>query len=190
MTELFIKNMVCDRCKMVVSNEIHKHGLHPLQIELGRVTIDEQISAQQHADLEQSLNSYGFELLDDARSKTVERIKKYIIQKIQHDRVLDLKVNWSTLLANELYHDYKQLSLLFSSVEGITIEQFIIRQKIERVKELLFYDEFNLNEISYQLGYSSVQHLSMQFKKITGQTPSQFKVARTVNGGRRPLDNV
>lgn len=190
MTELHIKNMVCDRCKMVVTEELKKNGLHPEQVDLGTVVISEELTSAQRAELEAGLNKYGFELLDDARSRTVDRIKKIIIQKIHYDEVLDMKVNWSALLADELHHDYKQLSSLYSSVEGVTIEQFIIRQKIERVKELLFYDELNLNEISFRLGYSSVQHLSTQFKKITGQTPSQFKAARTIAQGRRPLDSI
>jgi len=182
--------MVCDRCKMVVSQELERHGLHVAGVQLGVAQIQEELDKQQRAMLAESLGRLGFELLDDARSKTVERIKKNIIDRIHHRDYLDIKVNWSALLADELNQDYKQLSGLFSAVEGITLEQYIIRQKIERVKELLFYDELNLSQISYKLGYSSVAHLSAQFKKVMGQTPSQFKASRSMTNSRRSLDNV
>jgi len=190
MTELFIKNMVCDRCKMVVAQELEKQGLKVTDIQLGIARIAAPIDPQQRRALDESLRQLGFELLDDARSKTVEQIKKIVIEKIHHSEYLDIKVNWSALLADELHQDYKHLSGLFSAVEGITLEQYIIQQKIERVKELLFYDEFNLSEISYKLGYSSVAHLSAQFKKVTGQTPSQFKATRTTANSRRTLDSI
>jgi len=190
MTELFIKNMVCDRCKMVVAQELEKQGLKVTDIQLGIARIAAPIDPQQRRALDESLRQLGFELLDDARSKTVEQIKKIVIEKIHHSEYLDIKVNWSALLADELHQDYKHLSGLFSAVEGITLEQYIIQQKIERVKELLFYDEFTLSEISYKLGYSSVAHLSAQFKKVTGQTPSQFKATRTARNSRRTLDSI
>jgi len=190
MTELYIKNMVCQRCILVVKEEIIKAGLHPLKVELGYVLIEETLSDQASANLSKGLVHQGFELLDNARTRLIENIKKIIIGKIHHVDVLELKMNWSDLLADQLHHDYNSLSSLFSSVEGITIEQYIIRQKIERVKELLFYDELNLSEISYKLGYSSVQHLSTQFKKVTGQTPTQYKSLRTRENLRKPLDSI
>jgi len=190
MTELFIKNMVCDRCRMVVGQELERLGLHVTSVQLGAAQILEKLDKQQLEGLAENLSKLGFELLDDARSKNVEQIKKIIIQKIHHSEYLDIKVNWSALLADELHQDYKHLSGLFSTVEGITLEQYIIQQKIERVKELLFYDELNLSEISYKLGYSSVAHLSAQFKKVTGQTPSQFKATRSTANSRRTLDSI
>lgn len=190
MTELYIKNMVCQRCILVVKEGIIKAGLHPVRVELGYVQIEETLSDQQCAELSKSLVDQGFELLDNARTRLIENIKKIIISNIHHVDVLELKMNWSYLLADQLHHDYNSLSSLFSSVEGITIEQYIIRQKIERVKELLFYDELNLSEISYKLGYSSVQHLSNQFKKVTGQTPTQYKSLRTKENHRKPLDSI
>jgi len=182
--------MVCDRCKMVVSQELEQQGLHVINVQLGVALVQEKLDKQQQALLAEELHKLGFELLDDARSKTVELIKKIVINNIHHTEALDIKVNWSTLLADELHQDYKHLSGLFSAVEGITLEHYIIRQKIERVKELLFYDELNLSEISYKLGYSSVAHLSAQFKKVTGQTPSQFKAARATHNSRRTLDSI
>ena len=190
MTELFIKNMVCDRCRMVVGQELERLGLHVTSVQLGAAQILEKLDKQQREGLAENLSKLGFELLDDARSKNVEQIKKIIIQKIHHSEYLDIKVNWSALLADELHQDYKHLSGLFSTVVGITLEQYIIQQKIERVKELLFYDELNLGEISYKLGYSSVAHLSAQFKKVTGQTPSQFKATRSTANSRRTLDSI
>src|SRR6476661_7578106 len=171
MTELHIKNMVCGRCIQAVKSTLEAHGLHPQRLELGYVAVPETLDAETITQLSADLHVQGFEILDSAKSKLIDRIKTMIISKIHHSEVLDLKVNWSDLLADELHQDYHYLSSLFSPVEGITIEQFIIRQKIERVKELLFYDELTLSEISYKLGYSSVQHLSTQFKKVTGQTP-------------------
>jgi len=190
MTELFIKNMVCDRCKMVVAQELETQGLQVTGVELGIARIQENLDKLQMEALAAGLSKHGFELLDNARSKIVEQIKNIIIQHVHHTEYLDMEVNWSALLSEELHQDYKQLSSLFSAVEGITLEQYIIRQKIERVKELLFYDELNLSEISYKLGYSSVAHLSAQFKKVTGQTPSQFKATRSASNSRRSLDII
>lgn len=182
--------MVCDRCKMVVAQELAKQGLHIRTLELGIISIDEELNQPERNTLAERLAKLGFELLDDAKSKTITQIKKIIIENVHHNNNLDIKVNWSALLADKLHQDYKHLSGLFSAVEGITLEQYIIQQKIERVKELLFYDELNLSEISYQLGYSSVAHLSAQFKKVTGQTPSQFKAARSAANTRRTLDSI
>jgi len=190
MTELFIKNMVCDRCIMVVRQELVKNGFEPVDIQLGLVSLNSQIEQTMLSKLAEDLQLLGFELLDDTKSRLIEQMKTVIIQKIHHAESLEMTINWSDLLAMELSHEYKYLSNLFSSVEGMTVEHYIIRQKIERVKEFLFYKELTLSEISYRLGYSSVQHLSQQFKKTTGQTPSQFKTSRTMDKKRNSLDSV
>ncbi|HLT42612.1 MAG TPA: AraC family transcriptional regulator [Sphingobacteriaceae bacterium] len=190
MTELHIKNMVCDRCIFVVRNEFNKLGFQPTEVGLGIVKLKEELDNQKRVEISEILLAHGFELLDSDNSRLIERIKSSIISKIHHSESVDVKVNWSILLAEELNQDYHSLSSLFSSVEGVTLEHYIIRQKIERVKELLFYNELTLSEISYKLGYSSVQHLSTQFKKITGQTPTQFKISRDLENKRRSLDSI
>ena len=190
MTELYIKNMVCQRCILVVKDELAKLNLVPEKVELGYVVLEETPDAEKSARLSAALTTHGFELLDNSKTRLIESIKNLIIRRIHHHDTVDLKVNWSDLLAAELHQDYNSLSTLFSSVEGITLEQYIIRQKIERVKELLFYDELTLSEISYKVGYSSVQHLSTQFKKVTGQTPTQYKSSRSETNLRKPLDSV
>jgi len=189
--ELFIKNMVCRRCITSVEQVLAEVNLHVINIELGSVRVEEeQLTDSQKEKLESRLNELGFELLDSAKSKLMERIKSVVIEKIHHSGIFDLKTNWSQLISEKLNLDYNYLSALFSSVEGVTVEHFIIAQKIERAKELLLYDEFNLSEIAFQLGYSSVQYLSTQFKQVTGQTPSQFKASRNGNEQRKPLDSV
>lgn len=183
--------MVCDRCKMVVSQELEKLGLHPEKVVLGEVDLKEDdLSAEQHRKIDEALLAVGFERIDDRKARIIEGIKNKIIQLIHHSERVNLKVNWSTLLADEAHYEYGYLSNLFSSMEGITLEQYIIRQKIERVKELLFYDELNLSEIADRLGYSSVAHLSGQFKKITGLTPSEMKKSRHSDQARKPLDAI
>ncbi|HEY0895434.1 MAG TPA: AraC family transcriptional regulator, partial [Sphingobacteriaceae bacterium] len=141
MTELYIKNMVCQRCILVIREELAKLDLVPEKVELGYVVLEETLDDEKSARLSGSLTAHGFELLDNSRTRLIENIKNLIIRQIHHHDTVDLKVNWSDLLAGELHQDYNTLSTLFSSVEGITLEQYIIRQKIERVKELLFYDE-------------------------------------------------
>lgn len=190
MTELHIKNMVCDRCIFVVREEFNKLGFQPLEVGLGIVKLQEKLDNKKRSEISEMLISHGFELLDSDHSRLIERIKGSIIHKIHNGKNVDIKVNWSVLLGEELKQDYNFLSSLFSSVEGITLEHYIILQKIERVKELLFYDELTLSEISYKLGYSSVQHLSTQFKKVTGQTPTQFKTSRDLENKRRTLDSI
>jgi len=191
MTTLFIKNMVCDRCRIVVSQELEKLGLHPDRVALGEVTLKEETLTreQQHA-IDQALVAVGFERIDDRKAKLIEGIKTKIITLIHHTDDLVRKHNWSDILAEEFHYDYNYLSTLFSSVEGITIEQFIIKQKIERVKELLFYDELTLSEIANKLGYSSVAHLSGQFKKVTGLTPTELKKSRNIDHVRISLDHL
>lgn len=191
MVELHIKNMVCNRCITAVRNELIEFGLHPIVVEMGVARLEEnKLADETLAKLDKKLNELGFELLDNSRTKLIEQIKNLIIQKVHHSDTLEEKVNWSKLVSDQLFHEYNYLSTLFSSVEGITLEQYIIRQKIEKVKELLFYDEFNLSEIADKLGYSSIAHLSAQFKKITGQTPSQFKKTRAVDKNRKSLDAI
>lgn len=191
MTTLYIKNMVCDRCKMVVTQELEKMGLHPEKVSLGEVTLKEDsLTEDQRHKLDSTLISLGFERIDDRKARLIESIKNKVIQMIHHADEIDRKFNWSHVLSEELHYEYNYLSNLFSSVEGITLEQYIIKQKIERVKELLFYDELSLSEIANRLGYSSVAHLSSQFKKITGLTPSELKKSREIDLSRKPLDSV
>jgi AraC family transcriptional regulator len=190
MTRLYIKNMVCDRCKMVVKSELQKLGLSPLSVSLGEVQLNEEISSDLLQKIDASLSSVGFERIDDRKGRLVESIKKKIIELIHHADHVDRKFNWSNILSEALHYDYNYLSNLFSSVEGITLEQFIIRHKIEKAKELLFYDELTLSQIANKLGYSSVAHLSAQFKKITGFTPSDLKKTRQPDQVRKPIDKT
>ena len=175
---------------MAVSRILENQGLHPERVTLGEATIKEdQLSEKQKRDLDEALAIVGFERIDDRKARLIEAIKNKIIGMIHHSGKVELKFNWSDVLADALHYDYNYLSNLFSSVEGITLEQYIIRQKIEKVKEMLFYDELNLSEIAHRLGYSSVAHLSGQFKKVTGFTPSELKKSRKAEG-RKPLDSV
>ncbi len=176
---------------MVVKQELERQGLHPKRVSLGEVVIEEnELSDEQQDKLDASLINLGFERIDDRKARLIESLKNKVIQMIHHTDRVDLKVNWSSLLSEELHYEYNYLSNLFSSVEGITLEQYIIRQKIEKVKELLFYDELNLSEIANRLGYSSVAHLSAQFKKVTGFTPSEMKKSRNIDQNRKPLDSI
>jgi AraC family transcriptional regulator len=191
MTTLYIKNMVCNRCIAAVKQELERQGLHPERVSLGEAIIKEdQFTETQRTKLDAALISLGFERIDDRKARLIEAIKNKAIQLIHQPDKLSLKLNWSSILAEELHYEYSYLSSLFSSVEGITLEQYIIRQKIERVKELLFYDELTLSEIADRLGYSSVAHLSSQFKKVTGFTPSELKRTREIDRNRKPLDSV
>lgn len=191
MSTFYIKNMVCNRCIMVVRQEFEKQGLHPVKVALGEITISEPgLSDDQQHRLDAALVNLGFERIDDRKGRLIEAMKNKIIRMIHHTDKVDLKFNWSDVLSEEMHYEYNYLSNLFSSVEGVTLEQYIIRQKIERVKELLFYDELNLSEIADKMGYSSVAHLSSQFKKITGFTPSQMKKSREIDQNRKPLDSI
>lgn len=185
--KLYIKNMVCNRCKSAVKEVLEKAGFHPALIMLGEVEIVESPNKQQLQAIDLKLREIGFERLDDKKSQTVEKIKKLIIELVQL-KDNDLPVTLSTYLADQVGQDYSALSNLFSHLEGTTIEQFYILQKIERVKELLVYGELNLNEISDLLHYSSASHLARQFRKITGLTPSYFKTLG--NEKRRTLDEI
>ncbi|HEX7755152.1 MAG TPA: AraC family transcriptional regulator [Niabella sp.] len=185
--KLYIKNMVCNRCKMAVKTELDRLHIPVNSIELGEVELEHPVTPGEKEQLEAGLNALGFELIDDKKSRLIEHIKKEIIQLV-HYQDSELKTNLSDYLSSKLYHDYNYMSNLFSEVEGTTIEKYFINQKIERVKELLVYDELSLSEIAYQLNYSSVAHLSNQFKKVTGFTPSYFKNLR--HEKRKPLDMV
>jgi len=169
--------MVCIRCKMVVKAELEKLGLHYTVVELGEVDIMEKLSEEQHDQFKERLLKSGLELLDDKKSVLIQKIKNVIIELIHYSDE-PLTVNFSEYLSKKLDHNYTYLANLFSEVQGTTIEKFIIAHKIERVKELLVYNELNLTEIAYLMHYSSVAHLSTQFKKITGLTPSHFKQLR------------
>jgi YesN/AraC family two-component response regulator len=183
--------MVCQRCVQAVGEALSSVGLHANKIELGELDLKESsLNQEQLAALDKVLGDRGFERIDDRKARLIESIKNKVIKMIHHSDQVDRKYNWSTQLSEELHYDYNYLSNLFSAVEGITLEQYIIRQKIEKVKELLFYDELSLSEIALKLGYSSVAHLSGQFKKVTGLTPSELKKSRQIATTRKPLDGV
>ena len=186
---LYIKNMVCNRCIKVVREELQKLGHDIRSIALGEVVVAAEPDAVAMRKIKAMLEDNGFELMEDQRVKIIERIKQVILRMVRRDAEKEpLTEKYSEYIAREVGKDYRSMTALFSSVENITIEHFIILQRIERAKELLKYGELTLNEISYKLGYSSVQHLSNQFKQITGMTPSRFK--RMVENTRLPLDRV
>ncbi|MES2836166.1 MAG: AraC family transcriptional regulator [Bacteroidota bacterium] len=179
--------MVSNRCKMVVKDELKKLGLHFVVVDLGEVEIMENLSSSQLVSLKDGLLNSGLELMDDKKAMLIEKINIVITEMIHHTDEVP-KVNYSDYISEKLNYDYTYLSNLFSEVKGTTIQQFIIINKIERVKEFLLYDELNLTEISYKLHYSSVAHLSNQFKKITGLTPSEFKKLK--NRSRTPIEEL
>ena len=179
--------MVCNRCIMVVGEQLTKLGINPVSVELGQVTLQERPGTDEKEKIREVLESLGFELIDDKRTRLVEQIKNAIIELIHKDNNL-LKVNLSDYLTDKLHYEYSSLSNLFSELENTTIEHYFIAQKIERVKELLVYDELSLKEIADLLNYSSIAHLSAQFKKVTGLTPSHFKQIK--ENKRKPLDQV
>lgn len=185
--KLYIKNMVSVRCKMIVKEVLTKLGLHYIIVELGEVDIMENISSEQRDQVKAALFHAGLELMDDKRSVLIERIKNTIVEMVHHtDEVV--KTNFSYFLSQKLDHDYTYLANLFSEVQGITIEKFIISHKIERIKELIIYDELNITEIAWKMNYNSVAHLSNQFKKVTGLSPSHFKQLK--NKRRSPIEEV
>lgn len=171
---VFIKNMVCPRCISVVNQVFEQAGLRPMSIRLGEVELSDKLTENDKASLNEALEVHGFALLEPGKSALITQIKSIIIEQIHYSKA-SMRVNLSTLLSEKLHQEYSSLSRLFSTVEGITIEKYTTAQKIERVKELLFYDEKTLSEIAHILDYSSVAHLSAQFKKETGMTPSAFK---------------
>lgn len=166
--------MVCGRCKMVVKSEFEKLGLQTISVELGEVELQHEIADSQKEILLKNLQALGFDFIDDKKSKTIEKIKNLIVDLVHHKNN-ELKVNLSDYLVENLNQDYSTLSNLFSEIENTTIEKYFISQKIEKVKELLIYNELSLSEIADMLNYSNVAHLSNQFKKITGFTPTYFK---------------
>ena len=187
MNTIFIKNMVCDRCIMVVQNELEKLGLDAKNIKLGEVILSKEITSLEKENLSKTLEPLGFEVIDDKKGRIIEKIKNIIIDLVHHQDS-DVKTNISDVLSDKLHHDYNYLSNMFSEVEGTTIEKYFIAQKVEKVKELLVYDELSLSEIANRLNYSSVAYLSNQFKKVTGLTPSHFKQIK--EDKRKPLDKV
>ncbi|HBX49648.1 MAG: AraC family transcriptional regulator [Bacteroidetes bacterium RIFOXYA12_FULL_35_11] len=179
--------MVSNRCKLEVKDELKKLGLHYIFVDLGEVEIMENLTEEQLGQLKIALLNSGFELMDDKKAILIERIKNTIIEMVHlSDEVL--KVNFSDFLSNKLKYDYTYLANLFSAIQGITIEQFIISHKIERIKELIVYDELNITEIAWKMNYSSVAHLSNQFKKFTGLTPTHFKKMKDMK--RKSFDDI
>jgi AraC-like DNA-binding protein len=179
--------MVSNRCKMAVKEELKKLGLHFIVVDLGEVEIMESISGDQREQLKVGLLSSGLELMDDKRAMLIEKIKNIIIEMVHHSDEL-IKTNFSDYLSEKLNHDYTYLANLFSEVQGTTIEHFIISHKIERIKELIIYNELNITEIAYKMNYSSVAHLSNQFKKVTGLSPSHFKNLKDKR--RSPIEEI
>lgn len=172
--KIFIKYMVSIRCKMLVKSELDKLHIPYISVDLGEVNLERNITMEQRHQLNMALKKSGLELMDDKKAMLIEKIKNVIIEMVHYIDEPPL-TKFSTFLSEKLNHDYTYLANLFSEVTGTTIEHFIIMHKIERVKELLVYDELNLTEIAYKMRYSSVGHLSNQFKKVTGLTPSHFK---------------
>lgn len=184
---LYIKNMVCRRCILTVAQTFEKNGIAPLSIALGEVTLAGELTAEQEKKLRADLDALGFELLDDQRRRLIEKVKTLLIEQVQSGEIPET-FSLVEFIGKALHRDYSAVSKLFSEVEGITLEQFFILQKTEKVKEWLVYNELSLSEISFRLGYSSVAYLSSQFKKVTGLTPSDFK--RNHADRRRGLDEV
>ena len=186
---LYIRNMVCDRCRKAVADLLLREDIPYSAVHLGEVELPEPLTAAQRAAFEQGLNALGFELIDDRRTRLIEKVRRTVIELVRADAESPLrKEKLSVVIARELGMDYSTVSKLFSEVEGTTIEQFLIAQRVERAKELLVYDELSLAEIAYRLGYSSAQHLSTQFRKVTGLTPSHFK--RIGAARRHSIDQV
>ena len=179
--------MVSNRCKLTVKEELKKLGLHFLIIQLGEIEIMETLTAAQRKELQTALHLSGLELMDDKRSVLVEKIKTAIIEMVHHSDE-NLKINFSDYLSKKLNHNYTYLANLFSEIQGITIEHFMIAHKVERIKELIMYDELNITEIAWKLNYSSVAHLSNQFKKVTGLSPSHFKQLKVKS--RLPIEEI
>jgi AraC family transcriptional regulator len=184
---LHIKNMVCNRCIAAVDTLFTELGYQNFQTGMGQVKLSQDELPEAEKDrLSARLQKLGFELIDDRKGRIIEAIKNLIIQKIQHEDLFQQRFTWSALISDAVHYDYKYLSTLFSAVEGVTIEQFVILQKIEKAKELVVYDELSLTEIADRLGYSSVAHLSNQFKKVTGMPPGKFREIGMER--RQPLD--
>lgn len=179
--------MVSNRCKMKVKEELSKLGIHFVIEDMGVVDIMENLTTAQREQIGIALRQSGLELMDDKKAVLIEKIKNVIIEMVHYSEELP-KTNFSDYLSDKLKYDYTYMANLFSEVKGITIEKFIISHKIERVKELLIYDEYNITEIAWKMHYSSVAHLSNQFKKITGLSPSHFKALK--NRGRIAIEDI
>ena len=186
--DLPIKNMVCDRCIKSVTTIFKEAAVVPESVILGVVRVKNALNKDQELQVKTQLAEEGFELLDNQKAKLVNEIKQAIIDLVHYGALDEMNINLSGYLSGKLHKDYHYLSSLFSSIENTTIEQYFILQKIEKAKEWLAYNEFTLSEMAFKLGYSSVAHLSAQFKKITGFTPSQFKNLKDHH--RRPLDSI
>lgn len=184
---IFIKNMVCNRCILVISEILKGLKFTPLKIELGKAITREQLTPGDRQVIREALEKYGFELIDDKQSRIIEQIRTAIIELVHYEDNLS-KLKLSEYLKEKCHYDYSFLSKLFSEVNGISIEKYYIAQKVERIKELLAYDELSISEIAARLQYSSVAHLSSQFRNVTGMSPSEFK--RLKDHGREPLDKV
>jgi AraC-like DNA-binding protein len=179
--------MVSNRCKLAVKEDLRRLGLHFIMVDLGEVEVMENISEEQREQIKIALLHSGFELMDNKRAVLIEKIKNIIIEMIHHSNEL-VKTNFSNFLSEKLNHDYTYLANLFSEIQGTTIEQFIIAHKIERIKELIIYGELNITEIAWKMNYSSVAHLSNQFKKMTGLSPSHFKKLKDKR--RSPIEDI
>ncbi len=185
--KIYIKNMVCNRCKTAVKEVLEENGIEPVSVDLGEVEINQEPTGETLSKISDELKHLGFEVIDDKKSRIIEKIKNIIV-KLVHYSEEDKPFNLSTYISSELHYEYNYLSTLFSEVEGTTIEKYFIAQKIERVKELIVYNELTLSEIAYKMGYSSVAHLSSQFKKVTGFTPTHFRNIK--ENKRKSLDEV
>lgn len=179
--------MVSARCKVAVKEVLKNMQLHFVIIDLGEVDVMEELTGEQLGQLKKDLLSLGFELMDDRKAMLIERIKNVIVEMVHHSDAM-IKVNFSDYLSEKINHDYTYLANIFSEVQGTTIEQFIISHKVERIKELIIYDELNITEIAYKMNYSSVAHLSNQFKKVTGLSPSHFKQLKDKR--RNPIEEI
>ncbi len=187
MNTFYIKNMVCRRCILTVAQVLEKNGIRPVSVALGEFTLNEALLPEQEQRLRADLEAVGFELLDDQRSQLIEKVKTLLLEKVQTGELPE-DLSLVKFVGAALHRDYSAISKLFSEVEGITLEQYFILLKIEKVKELLVYNELTLSEIAFRLGYSSVAYLSSQFKKVTGQTPSAFKNSHSRH--RKALDHL
>ncbi|HWA34642.1 MAG TPA: AraC family transcriptional regulator [Cyclobacteriaceae bacterium] len=186
--KIYVKNMVCGRCRTAVKNELEKAAMTYKSLELGEIELDGNVSEDSLKRFKEGIETLGFELIEDKPAREVNQIKKIIIEWVREQEKKNRRLKFSAYLSELVHKDYASLSNLFSGIEGTTIEQYLINQKIELVKELLVYNEYTLAQIADQLNYSSVQHLSSQFKKITGLTPSHFKKIGALK--RRPIDEV
>jgi AraC family transcriptional regulator len=184
--EIAVKNMVCNRCIKVVKEELTKNNINFTHVDLGKIFISNPLSSEENNNLKQILKKEGFELVEDKEAIIVNKIKALVIKNIHQGKEKPQNQNFSNYLTSKIGMEYSHISKLFSEIEGNTIEHYIIQQRIERAKEFIIYNELTLSQISYELNYSSPQHLSRQFKQITGLTPTEFKKI----GRRKKLDNI